>query len=209
MGISRQVILCLVVAGFALLAAPRAIAQVANVRTNRLVSDAEARAVEYFRSFKDLTAEETKTVEEFRASGEVSRRRRIVSSLIVYRSQLDNGSMAEYRDVYEVDGAPVAGRQERVLALFEKQGRAKSVREELDRINREGSRYDLDYTVTGLSLAQGLPLQPWARALFDFEIEGTELVATAANSAGLEFDRKRQGLDLQWATPVEGLTLER
>jgi hypothetical protein len=37
--------------------------------------------------------------------------------------------------------------------------------------------------------------------------EGTELVATAANAAGLEFDKKRQGLDLQWATPVEGLTL--
>lgn len=37
--------------------------------------------------------------------------------------------------------------------------------------------------------------------------EGTELVATSANAAGSEFDKQRRGFDLQWTTPVEGLTL--
>ena len=150
---------------------------IGRIRLEELVGRAGARASDYFALFKDLTAEETKTVEEVRASGEVSRRRQIVSDLIVYRSQLDGGSVAEYRDVRAVDGQAVGGRERRVLALFERQGRAGSVRDELRRINQEGSRYDLDRTVSGLTIGQALPLQPSARAFFDFAIEGEEQTA--------------------------------
>lgn len=146
------------------------------MQVEQTIGAASGRTGEYFRLFKDLTAEETKTVEQFRSSGDVSRRRRIVSDLIIYRSLLDNGSIAEYRDVREVDGEPVENRQERVLALFTKQASQKSVRDELKRISREGSRYDLDYTVSGLTVAQGLPLQPWARSFFDFAIAGRERI---------------------------------
>lgn len=142
----------------------------------QFLGQAGARASEYFSLFKDLTAEETKTVEEIRASGEVSRQRRIVSDFIVYRSQLDGGSVAEYRDVRIVDGEAIVGREQRVLALFERKGRAGSVRDELKRVNREGSRYDLDRTVSGLTIGQALPLQPWARAFFDFSLAGEEPV---------------------------------
>jgi hypothetical protein len=31
------------------------------------------------------------------------------------------------------------------------------------------------------------------------------LIATRAHAAGVEFDKQRQGLDFQWATPVRGL----
>ena len=137
---------------------------------------AGARASEYFSLFKDLTAEETKTVEEVRASGEISRRRKILSDFIVYRSQLDGGSVAEYRDVRAVDGSAVAEREQRVLALFERKERRASVRDELKRVNREGSRFDLDRTVSGLTIGQALPLQPWARAFFDFAPVGEEQV---------------------------------
>lgn len=147
-----------------------------QIRLEQMLGDAGARVADYVSLFKDLTAEETKTVERVRESGEASRRRQIVSDLIVYRSVLDNGSMAEYRDVRTVDGAPVEGRQERVVALFERQSRSGSVREELARVNREGSRYDLDRTVGGLTIAQGLPLQPWARSFFDFTLAGQERV---------------------------------
>jgi hypothetical protein len=34
---------------------------------------------------------------------------------------------------------------------------------------------------------------------------GSDLVATTANAAGLEFDKERIGVDFQWATPVPGL----
>jgi hypothetical protein len=34
---------------------------------------------------------------------------------------------------------------------------------------------------------------------------GSDLVATGTNAAGIEFDKERQGIDFQWATPVPGL----
>jgi hypothetical protein len=34
---------------------------------------------------------------------------------------------------------------------------------------------------------------------------GSDLVATGANSSGVEFDKERQGVDFQWATPLPGL----
>lgn len=36
---------------------------------------------------------------------------------------------------------------------------------------------------------------------------GSELIATAANASGAEFDKRRQGVDLVWQTPAPGLTL--
>lgn len=34
---------------------------------------------------------------------------------------------------------------------------------------------------------------------------GSDLVATSTNANGIEFDKERQGIDVQWATPVPGL----
>jgi hypothetical protein len=36
---------------------------------------------------------------------------------------------------------------------------------------------------------------------------GSDLVNTAANSKGIEFDKERQGIDVQWVTPIPGLGL--
>lgn len=35
--------------------------------------------------------------------------------------------------------------------------------------------------------------------------DGSELIATTANAAGVEFDKERMGVDFQWATPLPGL----
>src|SRR4051812_34549698 len=128
-------------------AARRQAPTVEQLRLDEFLGEASARAAEYFALFKDLTAEETKTVEKFRGSGQLAERRQVLSDFVVYRSQLDNGSVAEYRDVRAVDGAPIAGRERRVFALFERGTSASSVRDELKRVDREGSRYDLDHTV--------------------------------------------------------------
>ncbi len=146
----------------------------AQRRLDRFLGDAAARTDEYFSLFQDLTAEETKTIEIFRGSSEVSRVRRIVSDLVVYQAQLDNASIAEYRDVREVDGTPVAGREDRVGKLIAQREGASSIREELQRVTRESVRYDLDRTVSGLTISEGLPLQAWARALFAFKVVGIE-----------------------------------
>ena len=34
---------------------------------------------------------------------------------------------------------------------------------------------------------------------------GSDLIATATNAAGVDFDKQRQGIDVQWATPIPGL----
>ena len=36
---------------------------------------------------------------------------------------------------------------------------------------------------------------------------GSDLVATSTNTKGIEFDKERQGIDVQWATPIQGLGL--
>jgi len=36
---------------------------------------------------------------------------------------------------------------------------------------------------------------------------GSDLVATSFNTKGIEFDKERQGVDVQWATPLQGLGL--
>ena len=55
---------------------------VEQLRLERLVGEAGARADDYTRLFKDLTAEESKVVEQFR-DGAPSKRRRIVSDFVV------------------------------------------------------------------------------------------------------------------------------
>src|SRR5688572_29819719 len=70
---------------------------------------------------------------------------------------------------------PVQDRQERVANVLARSAKAGSTREELKRITKDGSRCDLDHTVSGLTIAQGLPLQPWARSFFDIAVEREEL----------------------------------
>lgn len=173
---TRRILASLVLALAAGPGAAQSLPTVSQIEAERLVGDGGARANDYFDLFADLTATETKTVEELRGDGGVSQRRLIVSDLIVYRSQVDRGSVSEYRDVRTVDGAPVAEREQRVLALFERGGRAGSARDELTRVNREGSRYDLDHTVAGLTVGQALPLQASARAFFDFTFAGEDRI---------------------------------
>lgn len=131
------------------------------------------RTTEYSDSFRDLTAEEKQSVELYDSSGRLIRRRNIVSDFIVYQSRFDKGVTAEYRNVREVDRVPVPGREERVLKLFKRLASSSNVNQELELISGEASRYNLNYSVQGYTLKQGLPLQKEVRGVFAFEIEGT------------------------------------
>ncbi len=145
------------------------------VATAELIRKAGLRTREYKEGFKDLTAEETQRVEEYGNEG-VKRRREVVSDLIIYQSQLDNSSMVEYRNVRVVDGKEVAGRDRRVEQLFGRLAKADSARKELERIQRESERYDLDYSVYGLTLYQGLPLDERVSPYFRFTVTGREQI---------------------------------
>ncbi len=136
-----------------------------------LISRAADRAREYRERFKDLTAEETQRVEEYGDKGP-KRRREVVSDLIIYQSQLDSSAAAEYRNVRLVDGKEVSGRDRRVEQLFGRLAGADSRKKELERIQRESKRYDLSYSVYGLTLNQGMPLAESVRQSFRFTVTG-------------------------------------
>lgn len=131
---------------------------------------------EYKAKFKDLTAEEEQKVEEYDSQGQLKRRRRIASDLVIYQSQLDPTQMVEYRDVKSVDGVAIKKRDARLLSLLNKSAKADSVKKELDRIIRESRRYDLEHSFYGMTLNQGLPLEEKLREAFQFTLAGREQV---------------------------------
>ena len=139
--------------------------------TAELINRAAVRMREYRERFKDLTAEETQRVEEYGDEG-LKRRREVVSDLIIYQSQMDNSAAVEYRNVRLVDGKDVAGRDRRVEQLFGRLAKADSGKKELERIARESKRYDLDYSVYGMTLNQGWPLDERVSPSFRFTVTG-------------------------------------
>ena len=144
-----------------------------TISIEELIKKASLRRSEYIEEFKDLNAEEIQKIEEYDDKG-IKRRREIVSDLIVYQSPLDNSAMFEYRNVRLVDGKAVAGRNNRAEQLFARIAKAKSLKNELERLNRESSRYDLATKVYGQTLKQGLPLEESLRESFRFTIIGNE-----------------------------------
>lgn len=147
-----------------------------SVQLERLLDEAHARTVEYTEVFKDLMVEERQSTELYDSGGMLARKRLIVSDLVVYQSWLDNKTMVEYRNVREVDGVPVSNQQQRAMNLTERLVKVDSVSKELDRIDREASRYDLNYSVKGYTLNQGMALQKEVRDAFDFQIAGRETI---------------------------------
>jgi hypothetical protein len=141
-----------------------------------LIRLSNLRINEYRDKFKDLTADEEQEIEEYNGEGQLKRQRRIISDLIIYQSQLDPSSMSEYRNVRLVDGRTVAKREERLVNLFNRLAKADSVKKELDRINRESRRYDLDYSSHGFTLNEGLLLSENLLPFFRFTAAGREQI---------------------------------
>lgn len=171
-------LLCLI----GLVSAAPAIAQqptqpeVESAELKELIRRAALGMSEYKTRFKDLTAEEEQKVEEYDAQGKLQKQRRIASDLVIYQSQLDPTQMVEYRDVKSVDGVAIKKREARLVSLMNKSAKAGTVKKELDRVNRESSRYDLGFSFYGMTLHQGLPLHEKALDAFKFTFAGREQV---------------------------------
>lgn len=137
---------------------------------------AAAQADKYGDSFKDLFAEEQKSIEIFDKNGKLKTQRLVVSDFVLYESQVEQGNATEYRNVREVDGKAVSNRDKRATALFERIGKAKSTSDELKRIDDEGTKYDKDFRVTGLIFFTQTLLSREARDAFRFEQTGRETI---------------------------------
>jgi hypothetical protein len=153
-----------------------------------LIRSATLGISDYRTKFKDLTAEEEQTVEEYDGKGKLKRQRRITSDLFIYQSQLDPAQTVEYRDVKAVDGVAIKKRDTRLLNLLNKSAKADSVKKEFERINRESRRYDLHYSMFGMTLNQGLLLSENVRSSFQFKLAGREQV-NGHETVVLEYDQ--------------------
>jgi hypothetical protein len=139
-----------------------------------LLDKANALSDKYRSLFRDLTAEEKRVFELYKKTGELDTRRQTVSDLIVYASQRDPNKVAEYRNIREVDGKPVKNQLERVEKLFDRVSKADSPGKELDRINRESARYDLDTQFTGYTVLNAFAAWKQSRRIFKYEFAGRE-----------------------------------
>jgi len=112
-------------------------------------------AAQYAETFRNLTAEETRVIEEFDDSGRVRKRREIVADLVLYRPARDgDAGGAEYRDVRLVDGKAVAQRGKRALDLITRAMNSASVAEELRLISRESIRYEFRWHIGNFVVSQ-------------------------------------------------------
>jgi hypothetical protein len=127
--------------------------------------------------FRDLMAEEKKVFEFYdKKTGKVENQRQMVSDLIVYASQKEPKHVTEYRNIREVDGKPVKNQFERIEKLFERVSKADSPDKEIDRINRESSRYDFGARVIGYTIMNAIATWKSLRRFFKYEFAGRERV---------------------------------
>ncbi len=129
---------------------------------------------EYSTVFKNLTAEETKTFESFNKAGELKSQKKILSDLVIYESETKPGNLGEFRNIREVDGKQIKDGDRRTVKLFAKLANTESFEQELEKPNRESSRYDEGISVHGFTLNQAMPVSSSFIESFKFEEIGGE-----------------------------------
>jgi hypothetical protein len=123
-----------------------------------LLDRAADNARRYTDAMRNLTAEEVRLTELFDKSGKVSQRRETVSDLVVHTAGSE--TLAEFRNVREVDGKVIKGGADRLENLSRRLSNADSLTKELELIDLESSRYDLgDMRMRGMALNQAWPLE--------------------------------------------------
>lgn len=162
--------------GFVFFAVAFVAAQTDDLTT--ILQNANLQTQKYGEEFKNLLANETKTFETFDSGGNVKKRTVIESNFIVFQSEktTTESVTTEYRSVTKVNEKAVGDVEKRTADLFEQIAKAKSVREELDRIQKESSRYDKNLEVSGFTLLQAPVLDDNLRSFFEFVIIERETV---------------------------------
>jgi len=119
-------------------------------------------------------AEETKIFEEFDKTGNSDERTAVKSNFLVYQSGKEANVTTELRNVVEVNGKPVPNSQKRSSDFLAELEKTTTLEKELNKIQREGSKYDKTIEVYGLTLNEAIVLSPKIRPFFDFKLLGAE-----------------------------------
>lgn len=138
-----------------------------------LLEMAEKSSQKYVESFKNLIAEETKTIETFKKNQDVDDRRVIKSNFIVY--QLQKGDrVSEFRTVYEYNNRKISRSDEQTGEFFETLAKSEDAKAEFNKLRKESVRFDGDFIVWGMTLRKDFLLLPPVREIFDYKITGKE-----------------------------------
>ncbi len=138
------------------------------------LAKATEKTSEYSDVFKNLTAEEVKTFEIFDEEGNLKSQKKVLSDLIIYEPENNKGNIGEFHNVRSVDGKKVKDSDKRALKVFAKLADAKSFAEELEKLNKESSRFDKGLKFYGLTSTQAVPLASNLISSFKFEEIGRE-----------------------------------
>lgn len=141
-----------------------------------ILKNVEEQTKNYREEFKNLLSEETKSFELFDKNGQVKKRSVVQSNFIIFQSLKDEKISSEYREVFKVDDKNIGDTEKRSNDLFEQLSKAKSVRQELEKIQKESSRYDKHLEISGLTLFQSPILTGGVRESFEFRIAGNEAI---------------------------------
>ena len=141
-----------------------------------IVQKAEAQTEVYVEEFKNLLATETKTFEQFDKNGAVKKQSIIEANFIVYQSLRDKNVISEFRNIVKVDGKSVADKERTPDEFFAQIQKTGSIEKELQKVQKESSRYDKNLEIQGLTLLQAPVLSDNLRPYFDFQLVGTETI---------------------------------
>lgn len=171
-------------------------------RLPTLLDRAAENARRYTNAMRDLTAEEVRLTELFDKSGKLSKRRTIVSDLVVHTAGTD--TLAEYRSIREVDGKRIEGGESRLSNVLKKLSAADSLTSQLEIIDGESARYDLsEMRMKGMALNQAWPLEDDEfRRTAQFTVEGRENVS-GRTAAVVRYEIPRIGQSPQIRTVLE------
>lgn len=144
------------------------------VSLETILAEAEKQTVIYRNNFNNLLAEEIKTFDDFDKNGEIKKTRRIESNFLVYQSAKLPEANTEYRNVTKVDGKPVSNIEKRAEDFFKDVLNSNSAEKELEKIQKESSRYDTSFDIRGLTLHQSPILAEHIRPGLNFNLAGEE-----------------------------------
>ena len=139
-----------------------------------VLTEAAKQTANYQEAFKNLLAVETKTFEQFGKNDEVKEKKTVESNFLVYQSSKDAKVSSELRSVTKVDGKPVSDSVERSNRFFAELAKTTTLKSELEKIQKEGNRYDKTIEVTGLTLYEAVILSDNLRPFFDFKLLSSE-----------------------------------
>lgn len=139
-----------------------------------ILTEAAKQKSNYSKTFTDLLATETKTVEKYKKDGSLDESVKVESNFFVYQVSDGNNRAYELRNIIKVNEKPIPDSQSRADRFLGELQKDKTGKKLLDKIEDESSRYDKSFKITNLTLFPAITLTEAVRSYFDFNLIGTE-----------------------------------